>query len=768
MTIRSQSKSLKETRKQTNKLEQESRYMEERLNDLKMLLNRDRLERTGNSATSSANNIWGSSGNQSATASSAKPVLSNGMKLSGNGAYPGSGGSAPVSKPKHSTQNTNRENFPKRIKVLKDIPIDEPPKAPDQIMAFAKMLDKKQPITENFMRQSSELNPMCSFCEKKHVTVICVDCGSDFCSMCFAKMHLRGESKKHKSIPYDPSKSSARNSLLVGDDEVSNNFTKDGIVFKNVENTQNASKTNPRSEGGSYFDEEASAASFQEALKEWRSAGKTGQSQGSSRQKESKAVGVGDETSTSTSLNQDDVISAIRFKDESSLSYAEKLLLKKSTQPQSRNGRVADSRQSDRSGSKTDRERNEILDSERDSIRETVSRYFTPRGVEAQENKNFDLSEIEITEIEDNELSFSNAEESTICSVMEPDFEGELHKPVFQMHSSITPVPSNRTPENTMSIRIPNLQEKVEPSKAVKPTNSSKQNGSGSKTPSNTSLNSKKAPVAQKKKPKTPVSGSTRAKTPNKTPESRPTSALSITVESMTKLSKVARRQKTNELYSFGLGDYFTLERPTSGSGDHFKRTNREDSQVKSSNLITLRKSKAPWRPSSSRLTDPGSAEGHGTSAEPSQLEVEQDFDFQQELTLLDNMHLVQESTRQDLNTNRSSTQVDIGNDVKVASIRLDDEGSDDEGDVDEKTLDDLEYELACNTGRLTADGQRVNRITEDLEGILNDLDMDADGEKTPVPGETGVDNFELNLDAEMSQNYLSDEEDYPESVRNL
>ena len=753
MTIRSQSKSLKETKKQTNKLEQENRYMEERLNDLKLLLNRDRLERTGNSA-SSANHIWGSSGSstQSATTlSSAKPTLTNGMKLYSNSLYPVSGGSAPISKPKHFTQ-TNRENFPKRIKVLKDIPIDEPPKAPDQIMAFAKMLDRK-PVLENYMRQSSELNPVCGFCEKKHVTVICVECENDFCSMCFAKMHLRGEPKKHKSIPYDPSKSTARNSRVFGD-AASDNFTKDGIVFKNVENTSHLSTKVDSPQFENYFDEEASAASFQEALKDWRNAGKPSQSQESTRPKESKAVGVGDETSTTISTNQDDVISAIRFKDESSLSYAEKLLLKKLNQGDTRHG-VLNSRQSDRPESRAQTERNGGLDSERDSIRETVSRYFTPRGAKAQENGNFELSEIEITELEDNELSFSNAEESTICSVMEPDFEGELHAPgLTGFQNSVTPVP-----ENTISIRIPGQQEPAS-LKSTKHKPSSKQNSKGSKTPANNSA--KKNNTSPKKNSKTPVS---RAKTPRSTVDSRPTSALSITVESMTELSKIARRQKTNELYTCGLGDYFTLNRPISGDCDYSKR-NREDSQVKNSNLITLRKSKAPWRPSSSRSTGQKIGETQINNANSSQIQVEHNFDFQQELTLLDTMHLVQESTRYELHTNKESTKLGIGNAVKeVNRILLDDEDSN-EGDVDEQTLDDLEYELACNTGRLTADGQRVDRITQDLEGILNDLEMDADRDKTPVPGQAG--DFELNLDAEMSQNYLSDEEDYPQSVRNL
>ncbi|XP_075252614.1 uncharacterized protein LOC142344663 [Convolutriloba macropyga] len=817
MMLKNQNKSLKETRKQTNKLEQESKNMEERLNDLKVLLSRDRMERSSNASSASSANIWGSSGggtsSNSATSRNPHPGSSSTSGTSGVSTM----SSAPVSKSKQNQQKENQ--FPKRFKVLKDIPIDEPPKGPDQIMAYAKMMDRK-PLPGTYVPRQIESNPLCPSCSKKHVTVICPDCQDYFCSMCFAKTHLKGEAKKHKSIPYDPDKvpEPVRQSLDAYGDV--SNFTKDGIKFRNVEKSEPKAAVIPNNGiATEIYDEAASAASFQEALMEWRNSGSANQKAPSvtafstnqksaattntqsvkkSVPKQSKAIGADNTLEMKTS---DDVIAEFKFKEDSSLSYAEKLLLKKSYSESSRPASYQVSRASSRKDDGADiidaaTPRNEEVTIEMTEVRENINRFFSPKNSDRQLSLK---SEIEITELSDNE-SCSDHNETTLCSVVEPDFIFEppevkkvatldLDKPKENISNGKSDDKNNTSSTRTQkpfqtknaNSKLNNIQPKV------------------SSTPI-----SSKTPAKRSDKPKTPKTSartSTR-KSKNSKQEilgqsgSRPISAMSLTREPTMKLAEIAKLPKSGTAApNSDLGNLFTLGTENSNFGrteDHFTRGNSSNN-ISTSNLITIKKSKAPWRPKSSlqdtrdsQNLDP-SNEQHELAKTELQNPAEDILEFENEIRLLENMG--RESTHNNTNshlTSLSNTYVvtekplNFGVETSLDLNKLSDNEDDNDDDAaDEKTLDDLEYELACNTGRLNEDGSRMNRITEDLQGILNDMEMSFNGqmEESELDRTLINDNnedeanekFSLSINAEMEQDYFSnDEDDDLESVRNL
>uniref|UniRef100_A0ABI7WUA2 B box-type domain-containing protein n=1 Tax=Felis catus TaxID=9685 RepID=A0ABI7WUA2_FELCA len=162
----------------------------------------------------------------------------------------------------------------------------------------------KQPLNHK-MASSSESEKskikgkVCGQCENKAAVLVCLECGEDYCSGCFAKIHQKGALKLH------------RTTLLQVD----------------VPTTKRAECSNPRDrllcEGS--FDEEASSQSFQEALNQWR----TGHHDNNESQnfRAAKADSSGEcEVQTNLKIWREPL--NIEFK-EDSLSYMEKLWLKK-------------------------------------------------------------------------------------------------------------------------------------------------------------------------------------------------------------------------------------------------------------------------------------------------------------------------------------------------------------------------------------------------------------------------------------------------------
>lgn len=136
---------------------------------------------------------------------------------------------------------------------------------------------------------------VCGQCENKAALLVCVECGEDYCSGCFAKMHQKGALKFHRTTLLQ-----AKSQILSNVLDVAHQFIKEANP-PNEGNTSpeasSKSQEKPKAlllqenstevettatEGGEGtnsrykplcevpFDEEASAQSFREALTQWR------------------------------------------------------------------------------------------------------------------------------------------------------------------------------------------------------------------------------------------------------------------------------------------------------------------------------------------------------------------------------------------------------------------------------------------------------------------------------------------------------------------
>ncbi|XP_049484553.1 zinc finger B-box domain-containing protein 1 isoform X2 [Panthera uncia] len=215
----------------------------------------------------------------------------------------------------------------------------------------------KQPLNHK-MASSSESEKskikgkVCGQCENKAAVLVCLECGEDYCSGCFAKIHQKGALKLHRTTLLQ-----AKSQILSNVLDVAHRFIKDinpdeqkgennsvKEISKSqhkprslplqgsnsevdVPTTKRAECSNPRDrllcEGS--FDEEASSQSFQEALNQWR----TGHHDDNESQnlRAAKADSLGEcEVQTNLKIWREPL--NIEFK-EDSLSYMEKLWLKK-------------------------------------------------------------------------------------------------------------------------------------------------------------------------------------------------------------------------------------------------------------------------------------------------------------------------------------------------------------------------------------------------------------------------------------------------------
>ncbi|XP_047420428.1 zinc finger B-box domain-containing protein 1 isoform X3 [Sciurus carolinensis] len=193
---------------------------------------------------------------------------------------------------------------------------------------------------------------ICGQCENKSALLVCLECGEDYCSGCFAKIHQKGALKLHRTTLLQ-AKSQILSSVLdvahrfikeVNPDECigGNNSIKDtskshqkskSLVLQGSNSevgttTKRAECTNSRDRllcEGTSFDEEASAQSFQEVLNQWR----TGNPDDNKKQNLHAAKPDSlEECEVQTTLKIWREPLNIEFK-EDSLSYMEKLWLKK-------------------------------------------------------------------------------------------------------------------------------------------------------------------------------------------------------------------------------------------------------------------------------------------------------------------------------------------------------------------------------------------------------------------------------------------------------
>uniref|UniRef100_A0A672RVU6 B box-type domain-containing protein n=1 Tax=Sinocyclocheilus grahami TaxID=75366 RepID=A0A672RVU6_SINGR len=193
---------------------------------------------------------------------------------------------------------------------------------------------------------------VCGQCEVQLAGLMCAECGEDYCVGCFVKFHQKGALKRHRMVPVQAElqtpvstrdvlgrlqqqvsseenqhtrgashksadeseatekRSAPRNLQPMSDNQMHHTqvlFVNDGVDVEDEEAAEEEDSSLLR--GG--FDEEESARSFQEALKEWRERGQ-------------RPVSVM-ETQTEKGSQQ---LIHVEFK-EDTLSYMEKLLLKK-------------------------------------------------------------------------------------------------------------------------------------------------------------------------------------------------------------------------------------------------------------------------------------------------------------------------------------------------------------------------------------------------------------------------------------------------------
>ncbi|ELU12382.1 hypothetical protein CAPTEDRAFT_227315 [Capitella teleta] len=299
-----------DARETSQKLENENRRMEVRLQELKLAMNREKEEREQKSG-----GYW-RTGQVGSLSSYGKEAM-------------------------HKAAMKQNNKSKKKVKVLRDEPVTLPERhqGPGTMANIAKRSSAKSSGKENKLK-----GPGCGQCEQKAAHVSCIECGEDYCANCFASFHLKGALKKHRSVPVRsnsirtprgipraPSSQSNSNKLVIRQSEEESNpmkVTLSEIDFDFAKETLKSQPPPPREKrvetpllmDGEYNEAE-SAAAFQAALKEWRSA------PDNHRDSVTTPTVNSDFGANTTGMVAGMVPLDIRFK--GSLTYAEKLMLKR-------------------------------------------------------------------------------------------------------------------------------------------------------------------------------------------------------------------------------------------------------------------------------------------------------------------------------------------------------------------------------------------------------------------------------------------------------
>ncbi|XP_038203867.1 zinc finger B-box domain-containing protein 1 [Arvicola amphibius] len=226
-----------------------------------------------------------------------------------------------------------------KLKILKE-----------QIQAPAKQ-QVNYKMAHSFGREKPKTKKkVCGQCENKAALLVCLECGEDYCSGCFAKMHQKGALKFHRTTLLQ-----AKSQILSNVLDVAHQFIKEANP-PNEGNTSpeasSKSQEEPKApllqenstevettaaEGGegtnsrykplceAPFDEEASAQSFREALTQWRAGHQEENKQQNEHAAKPDSV---EECEVQTNLKIWTEPINIEFT-EDSLTYMEKLWLKK-------------------------------------------------------------------------------------------------------------------------------------------------------------------------------------------------------------------------------------------------------------------------------------------------------------------------------------------------------------------------------------------------------------------------------------------------------
>ncbi|XP_050407791.1 uncharacterized protein LOC126822866 [Patella vulgata] len=303
MKIKAQN--IKNAQEETQKLELESRKMEERLRELKVAMGREKEQREKKGG------FW-KKGQTGSLNSYATDVLEK-------------------QKPKEIKKRS--------VKLLRNEKIVLPERS-------------GEPGTMKYIANSQVLNTYrdkakilkCGQCEERAASMSCVQCAEYFCAGCFAAFHFKGALKRHRTVPlhasgprqcmsprFDPqprsprhgSEASAVSSIIHQDTARNSSMGASGSIGKSSLLTGE-------------FDEDESAASFQSALQAWRSGDSLVTSPDrkrvlpttSPKRPVSRVKTPIVKTECSTSTQEVNQPIEIKFTNNN-LSYAERLMLKK-------------------------------------------------------------------------------------------------------------------------------------------------------------------------------------------------------------------------------------------------------------------------------------------------------------------------------------------------------------------------------------------------------------------------------------------------------
>ncbi|XP_075806673.1 zinc finger B-box domain-containing protein 1 isoform X2 [Microtus pennsylvanicus] len=220
----------------------------------------------------------------------------------------------------------------------------------EQIQAPAKQ-QANYKMAQSFGREKPKTKKkVCGQCENKAALLVCLECGEDYCSGCFAKIHQKGALKFHRTTLLQAKSQILSNVLDVAHQFIkeanppnegnmspeasskSQEKTKAPLLQDNSTEVETTAAEGGESTNSRYkplceapFDEEASAQSFREALTQWRAGHQEENRQQNEHAAEPDSV---EECEVQTNLKIWTEPINIEFT-EDSLTYMEKLWLKK-------------------------------------------------------------------------------------------------------------------------------------------------------------------------------------------------------------------------------------------------------------------------------------------------------------------------------------------------------------------------------------------------------------------------------------------------------
>ncbi|KAK6196106.1 hypothetical protein SNE40_001395 [Patella caerulea] len=305
-SMKLKAQNIKNAQEETQKLELESRKMEERLRELKVAMGREKEQREKKGG------FW-KKGQTGSLNSYATDVLEK--------------------------QKPPKEIKKRSVKLLRNEKIVLPERS-------------AEPGTMKYIANSQVLNSSrdkakilkCGQCEERAASVSCVQCSEYFCAGCFAAFHYKGALKRHRTVPLHASGPRQCMSPRVEPQQRSPRHGSEASAVSSViyqDTARNSSMGASGSIGKSSllageFDEDESAASFQSALQAWRSGDSLVSSPDrkrvlptpSPRRPVSRVKTPIVKTECSTSTLEVNQPIEIKFTNNN-LSYAERLMLKK-------------------------------------------------------------------------------------------------------------------------------------------------------------------------------------------------------------------------------------------------------------------------------------------------------------------------------------------------------------------------------------------------------------------------------------------------------